>query len=758
MTVDAAELAELRESPFVEEIIPNARNYVTAGAWAESIGVPATLAAGGTGAGRTIAVLDTGVQADHPYLAGKVVAEACWSLAGSPRSGMAGLCSGEDPTHSTGPGSASPCTAPAHACGHGTHVTGIAVGGPSSPSAERVGVASGASVIAVQVFTQGLTSAVCLSTPPCLFAYDSDLNEAMQWLYEQKDAGIDGFAELDAVNLSLGTDKLHSGYCDAAKSATKTQVDRLRSVGVATVVASGNQGATGMMAEPACISGVVSVGATSTSGALASFSNASTLTTLLAPGQSIDSSWPVAGFTLMSGTSMATPMVSGAVALLRQADPLVALDDVVDRLRTTGSLVATSFSSTGLPRIQLDAALLGVPSPPRAVTATGGFGVASVSWLPPSFAGSEPVTDVVVTASPGGATCTSSGTSCTVTGLSNGVAYTFTAVANSSNGTSAPSTRSSVVIPSGLPSGSPFGSLDVVSGGPGSVRVAGWALDPDTAASIDVHVYVDGRGYPLRADRSRSDVGAAFPGYGSAHGFSVSVPASGGSHQVCAYAINVGSGGNSLLGCRTVVVPSGSPFGSLDVVSAGPGSVRVAGWALDPDTAASIPVHVYVGGRGTALTADRTRSDVGAAYPGYGSAHGFSRTLSASPGAQRVCAYAINVGRGSTTLLGCRTVVVPSGSPFGSLDVVTRSGSEVRVAGWALDPDTAAPIDVHVYVGGSGFALTADRSRPDVGAAFPGYGSAHGFSRTLAIDGRGLPVCVYAINTGRGANSLIGCR
>ncbi|MCD9623583.1 glycoside hydrolase family 43 protein [Rhabdothermincola salaria] len=309
-----------------------------------------------------------------------------------------------------------------------------------------------------------------------------------------------------------------------------------------------------------------------------------------------------------------------------------------------------------------------------------------------------------------------------------------------------------------VPSGSPVGSLDVVSGGPGSVRVAGWAVDPDTAASIDVHVYVDGRGYPLRADRSRSDVGAAFPGYGSAHGFSVSVPASGGSHQVCAYAINVGSGGNSLLGCRTVVVPSGSPFGSLDVVSAGPGSVRVAGWALDPDTAASIPVHVYVGGRGTALTADRTRSDVGAAYPGYGSAHGFSRTLSASPGAQRVCAYAINVGRGSTTLLGCRTVVVPSGSPFGSLDVVTRSGSEVRVAGWALDPDTAAPIDVHVYVGGSGFALTADRSRPDVGAAFPGYGSAHGFSRTLAIDGRGLPVCVYAINTGRGANSLIGCR
>ena len=107
-----------------------------------------------------------------------------------------------------------------------------------------------------------------------------------------------------------------------------------------------------------------------------------------------------------------------------------------------------------------------------------------------------------------------------------------------------------------MPDTSPIGYLDVATGVPGGVSVAGWAIDPDTTAPIAVHVYVDSAGVALTADGSRPDVGAAFPGYGSAHGYSSAVAASPGSHRVCAYGINVGPGGNSLLGCRTTVVPA----------------------------------------------------------------------------------------------------------------------------------------------------------------------------------------------------------
>ena len=97
------------------------------------------------------------------------------------------------------------------------------------------------------------------------------------------------------------------------------------------------------------------------------------------------------------------------------------------------------------------------------------------------------------------------------------------------------------------------------------------------SAPIAVHVYVDGEGVATIADASRSDVGAAFRPTAPAHGFGATVGATPGLHTVCAYGINVGLGGNSLLGCRTVDVPDTSPFGSLDAVSPLTGAVFVGG-------------------------------------------------------------------------------------------------------------------------------------------------------------------------------------
>jgi hypothetical protein len=211
----------------------------------------------------------------------------------------------------------------------------------------------------------------------------------------------------------------------------------------------------------------------------------------------------------------------------------------------------------------------------------------------------------------------------------------------------------------GVPvNGPPFGSLDVVAVGDGAVRVAGWAIDPDDGAPIDVHVYVDDRGVPGAADSPRPDVAAIYPAFGPQHGFDLSLPLAPGVHRVCAYGIDRSGGTNTTLGC--VIVDYASPFGSLDVVSLGDGSVRVAGWAIDPHTAAPIDVHVYVGGAGHATRADVGRPDVGIAFPSAGASHGFDVAvpvdLSMIGDGVDVCAYGIDVGGGTNRLLGCHSV------------------------------------------------------------------------------------------------------
>jgi hypothetical protein len=83
------------------------------------------------------------------------------------------------------------------------------------------------------------------------------------------------------------------------------------------------------------------------------------------------------------------------------------------------------------------------------------------------------------------------------------------------------------------------------------------------------------------------------------------------------------------------------------------------------------------------------------------------------------------------------------------------------VRGWAIDPDTADPIRVDMYVDGVGASSgNADASRPDVGAVFVGYGDNHGIDRTITgLKAGSHQVCVYAINVGPGAAStLLGCK
>jgi uncharacterized protein with LGFP repeats len=286
----------------------------------------------------------------------------------------------------------------------------------------------------------------------------------------------------------------------------------------------------------------------------------------------------------------------------------------------------------------------------------------------------------------------------------------------------------------------PRGSFDSASVSGQLVTANGWATDPDTTGPVTVHIYANGVGVAVvTADQT-------VEGVEPAHGFRTTFPLPLGTWSVCTYGINVGAGtGNSLLGCRTLTINEASfnPAGGVDASASGR-DVSVSGWASDPDTSAAIPVHVYVDGVPMAIvSADRptvTRGD-----------HGFATTIRTTDGSHSVCAYGINVGRGTTNvLLGCRSVAVSMG-PLGAYESLSADGRAVTVTGWASDPDVPAqPIAVHVYANGTGVAvLTADGS---------GHGG-HAFSATFDLPDGTQNVCVYGINVGVGSsNTLLGCR
>jgi hypothetical protein len=96
---------------------------------------------------------------------------------------------------------------------------------------------------------------------------------------------------------------------------------------------------------------------------------------------------------------------------------------------------------------------------------------------------------------------------------------------------------------------------------------------------------------------------------------------------------------------------------------------------------------------------------------------------------------------------------------FGSFDSVARAPGGVRVNGWAVARSTPDPISVLVTVDGVATAqFTANQSRPDVGAALPDFGSAHGVSQIVPVASGAHLVCMYGLNNGSGSTYGIGCK
>jgi hypothetical protein len=348
--------------------------------------------------------------------------------------------------------------------------------------------------------------------------------------------------------------------------------------------------------------------------------------------------------------------------------------------------------------------------------------------------------------------------------------------------------------------GSPTGSVDPMASLDGaslnvtstraSIDLSGWAMDrAQQSRSIDVHVYVDRpdgttAGYALKADQSRPDVGAAYPGAGSLHGYSTSIPVTAsGKYRACVFPIT--SSGGWLLTCRDFVAPAADATGALDTVviqqSGKTANIVVGGWALDLSSrSSSTEAHVYIDRpngtvSGMALPANTDRPDIAAVFPGAGAAHGFQATVPiTASGTYRVCVYSIakSVLGQDVEALGCRSIQAMASAPVGSFDTANMitapdGTASIAVTGWAFDdalPTSSMP--VHLYVdrpNGTtvGIPFTADGTRPDVGRTFPHAGSNHGFETSIPVDAKGTyRLCAFAIgNSVFGAgNALLGCK
>lgn len=275
--------ARLDAAGGVERIWLDGHRRVTLDHSVPQIGAPAAWAAGFTGAGVSVAVLDTGVDATHPDLAGKVAEARNFTEVADARDTV----------------------------GHGTHVASTIAGTGAASGGKYRGVAPDATL---------LDGKVC-EDAGCT---DSAILAGMQWAAVEKKAAV--------VNMSL------SGWDTPEVDPVEEAVQTLTAqTGTLFVLAAGNDGSDGSVGSPASADAGLAVGAVDRDDELADFSSRGPRVgddalkpDITAPGVDIVAARSADGFigdpvgdryVTLSGTSMATPHVAGSAALLAQQHP-----------------------------------------------------------------------------------------------------------------------------------------------------------------------------------------------------------------------------------------------------------------------------------------------------------------------------------------------------------------------------------------------------------------------------------------------------
>ncbi|MDW3217933.1 MAG: S8 family serine peptidase [Acidimicrobiales bacterium] len=302
--------AALEASAIVESIRPAREDLrLLLDVSTTTVGATALQAAGTTGDGKVVAVIDSGVDDDHPGLIGSVIDTACYldgvpTFASNPGVSVTELC--KNGTRSDT--SAEPCSTIPASCSHGTAVAGVISGDDET----LAGVAPDAGIMALRVtaVVEGLADESDPEYPYSAYIPEAGVLAALEHVYSMRST-----YDIAAVNLSLGGDP---GSCTDA--AWEDVIGRLTDAGIAVVAASGNYGWEDSITFPACLPDVISVGATTVDGEVASFTSSSTELDLLAPGSPVETtvlaSYDASGFASQQGTSFSAPHVAAAFALV----------------------------------------------------------------------------------------------------------------------------------------------------------------------------------------------------------------------------------------------------------------------------------------------------------------------------------------------------------------------------------------------------------------------------------------------------------
>ena len=296
-----AELAEVRSDPEVAFVQEDGRVSIAATQTGATWGLDrsdqrsrptnGTYTYSRTGSGVRVFVIDTGINGSHTEFTGRVAA------------GATAINDGRGTTDCNG---------------HGTHVAGT-VGGT------KYGIAKAVTLVPVRVLDcQGSGS-------------NSGVIAGMDWV-----AGQTGGPRV--ANMSLG---------GPADSATDAAVQRMVSSGVTVVVAAGNENQNACNVSPARATNAITVGSTTSTDARSSFSNYGSCVDIFAPGSSITSAWigSTTATNTISGTSMASPHVAGAAALILQGSPTASPATVASTLianSTTGVVTGANGSPNRL--------------------------------------------------------------------------------------------------------------------------------------------------------------------------------------------------------------------------------------------------------------------------------------------------------------------------------------------------------------------------------------------------------------------------
>ena len=308
---------------------------------------------GVTGSGVVTAVLDSGLDTDHADLASSLVHEACFLDFDGTLNGQGRCPNGSD--RQTGPGAAEDDH------GHGTNVTGIIT---SDGAQGAPGVAYDAQVVALKV----------LDSDNAFNAF-SEITAALDYLITNPSLGV------QVINMSLGTNALFPSTCDNTTSwnmAGASAINTLRANGVIAFAASMNDGEASKIASPACLSGVVAVGATDDNDNVAPFANTSPILDLVAPGVGIRSSGMGNGTSSFTGTSQAAPHAAGCAALLISAGAATA-PDAIETL-VTNSPVEVTDPKNGLTFPRLDCFTNAIPVELASFTARIENGAVQLRW------------------------------------------------------------------------------------------------------------------------------------------------------------------------------------------------------------------------------------------------------------------------------------------------------------------------------------------------------------------------------------------